>query len=89
MAILDASKYFHMFLALLTERHLLGVLHPDTNEALGWEGLPMGSSQLQAASGRFGDAFVYMAREQCPQFQGLSTQNNLVTLLQAAILIQH
>jgi hypothetical protein len=42
----------------------------------------MGSSQSPAASGCFGAAFVRMVREQCPQFQGLLMQNDLVTLLQ-------
>jgi hypothetical protein len=80
MAVLDASKYFHMFLTLLRERHLLGVRHPETNKAFWLERLPMGSSRSPAASGRFGAAFVSMVREQCPQFQGL--QNDLVLLLQ-------
>jgi hypothetical protein len=82
MEILDASKYFHMFLTLIRERHLLGVLHPGTYGHYWWGRLPMGISHSPAASGRFGAAFVRMVREQCPQFQGLPLQNDLVSLLQ-------
>jgi hypothetical protein len=82
MAVLDASKYFHMFLTLLRERHLLGILHPETNEAFWWERLPMGSFQSPVAMGGFGTAFVRMVWEQYPQFRGLSMQSDVVTLLQ-------
>jgi hypothetical protein len=63
-----------MFLTLPRKRHLL-------NEAFWRERLPTRSSHSLAALGRFGSAFVRMVREQCPQFQGLPTQNDLVTLL--------
>jgi hypothetical protein len=74
--------FIYMFLTLLRERHLLGVLHQGMNEPYWWERLPMCSSQMPAESGRFGATFVRMVREQCPQFQGLPLQNDLVTLLQ-------
>jgi hypothetical protein len=56
-SVIDASKFFHMFLTVDEERRFMGIIHPDTGDHYWYARLPMGSSNSVAVSGRFGAAF--------------------------------
>jgi hypothetical protein len=55
-SVIDASKFFHMFLTVDEERQFVGLIHPDTGDHYWYTRLPMGSSNSPAVSGRFGAA---------------------------------
>jgi hypothetical protein len=57
-SVIDASKFFHMFLTVDEERRFMGIIHPHTGDHYWCTRLPMGSSNSPAASGRFGAAFL-------------------------------
>jgi hypothetical protein len=57
-AVGDASKFFYQFPTAAEDRPYLGVRHPG-NQLLYWYlGLPMGSANSPAISGRMGAAFI-------------------------------
>jgi hypothetical protein len=42
-SVIDASKFFHMFLTVDEERKFMGIIHPDTGDHYWYTCLPMGS----------------------------------------------
>jgi hypothetical protein len=53
-SVIDASKFFHMFLTLDEERKFMGLINPDTGDHHWYTRLTMGSSNSPALSDRFG-----------------------------------
>jgi hypothetical protein len=43
-SVIDASKFFHMFLTVDDERKFMGLIHPYTGDHYWYTRLPMGSS---------------------------------------------
>jgi hypothetical protein len=52
-AVIDASKYFHMILALDEERKIMCVIHPDTGDRYWYTCLHVSSANSPAVSGHF------------------------------------
>ena len=75
-AVADASKYFHNYPTLPTERDLIGILHPRTGEELWYVGLPMGSVNSPSIACRFGEGVLRLLREECPTFKAASREEN-------------
>jgi hypothetical protein len=69
-AVVDASKYFHMFPTRKDERKYLGIVHPITDETLCYLRLPMGTRNSPSASGRFGALFMRLMISESEDFQG-------------------
>ena len=81
-AIVDASKYFHMFKTRTGEWKYLGVIHPGTGKYYVYTTLPMGSRNSPAAACRFGAGFLREVVNTDPSFQGRQLQNDFtITLL--------
>jgi hypothetical protein len=57
-SVIDAYKFFHMFLTVNEERRFMDLIHPDTGYHYWYNRLPMGSSNSPSVSGRFGAAFL-------------------------------
>ena len=75
-AVVDASKFFHQFPTVLSERKYLGVIHPVTGEHLRYAGLPMGTGSSPAIAGRFGAGFLRRLRTRHPDlFIGSPSEN--------------
>jgi Reverse transcriptase (RNA-dependent DNA polymerase) len=74
-AIADASKHFHNFSTLPSERAHMGVIHPSTGEKLWWEGLPMGSTNSPSIACRLTGCLIRKLRERCKLFQGQVHEN--------------
>jgi hypothetical protein len=68
-SIIDASKYFHMFLTLDEERKFMGVIHPYTGDHYWYTHLPMGSSNSPAVSGIFGAVFLRLVCHEVEDMQ--------------------
>jgi hypothetical protein len=75
-AIADASKYFHNFITLPEERHLIGIIHPRTQERLWYVGLPMGSVNSPSIACRIGEGIMDMLRREAEVFRAASYQEN-------------
>jgi hypothetical protein len=45
-SIIDASKYFHMFLTLDEERQFMGLIHPDTGDHYWYTCLPINTGTM-------------------------------------------
>jgi hypothetical protein len=75
-AVVDASKYFHMFKTRKDEYKHLGIIHPNTGEILCYYRFPMGTRNSPGASGRFGAAFLREVIRTSPDFQGTVTVVN-------------
>jgi hypothetical protein len=69
-SVIDASKFFHMFLTLDEERKFMGIIHPDTRYHYWYTQLPMGSSNYPAVSGIFGAAFLRLICQKLEGMQG-------------------
>jgi hypothetical protein len=41
-SVIDASKFFHMFLTVDEERRFMGMVHPDTGDHYWYTRFPMG-----------------------------------------------
>lgn len=80
-AVIDASKFFHMFRTKPEERKYMGLIHPRTLEHWWYAGFPMGSTNSPGASGRFGAAFLREVIDTNPDFQGLPMDNNMASHL--------
>ena len=75
-AVVDASKFFHQFPTVISERKYLGVIHPVTGEHLRYAGLPMGTGSSPAIAGRFGAGFLRRLRTRHPDlFIGSPSEN--------------
>ena len=74
-AVVDLSKYFHNFPTHVDDRPYLGLLHPITQVLYAYFGLPMGSANSPAASGRAGNSFMRMIRESFKIFSGIGKAN--------------
>ena len=75
-AIADASKYFHNYQTLPSERDLIGIIHPVTGEHLWYVGLPMGSVNSPSIACRFGEGILNMLRTESPVFRGVTRKEN-------------
>jgi hypothetical protein len=69
-SVIDASKFFHMFLTVDDERKFMGLIHPYTGDHYWYTRLPMGSSNYPAVSGRFGAAFLHPIFQEVEEMQG-------------------
>jgi hypothetical protein len=69
-SVIDASKFFHMFLAVDEERKFMGLIDPDTGDLYWYTHLPMGSSNSPAVSGRFGAALLRLIFQEVEEMQG-------------------
>jgi hypothetical protein len=69
-SVIDASKFFHMFLNVDEERQFMGLIHPETGDLYWYTRLPMGSSNSPAVSGRFGAAFLRLIFQEVEEMQG-------------------
>ena len=74
--VVDASKYFHMFLTREDEQRFLGLIHPGNNKMYLYNTLPMGTRNSPGASGRFGAAFLRHVIDKFPIFQGTPIDNS-------------
>jgi hypothetical protein len=57
-SVIDASKFFHMFLNVDEEHKFMGLIHPDKGDHYWYTRFPMGASNYPTVSGRFGAAFL-------------------------------
>jgi hypothetical protein len=78
-AVVDASKYFHMFKTREDEYQYLGIIHPGTGEVLCYYRLPMGTRNSPGASGRFGAAFLREIGRTSPDFKGTVVINDFTS----------
>ena len=85
-AIVDASKYFHMFRTLQNEWKYMGVLHPKTGKWYAYATLPMGTWASPAVSCCFGSGFLRTVMDGHPHFQGAPLQNDVTSQLQGKAL---
>jgi hypothetical protein len=69
-SVIDASKFFHMFLTVYEELKFMGLIHPDTGDHYCYTRFPMGSSNSPAVSGRFGAAFLRLIFQEVEEMQG-------------------
>jgi hypothetical protein len=69
-SVIDASKFFHMFLTVDEELRFMGLIHPDTGDHYWYTRLPMGLSNSPAVSGRFGAAFLRLIFQEVEEMQG-------------------
>ena len=74
-AVIDASKFFYQFKMCVSERKLLGLIHPGTGVHYRYRGLPMGSANSPAISGRLGASFLHQLQERFPVFTGIPWDN--------------
>ena len=81
-ALVDASKYFHMFKTRKDEWKYLGVQHPRTGKWYTYSTLPMGTRQSPAAACKFGNGFLRTVMNTHPAFQGHPCQNDFASDLQ-------
>jgi hypothetical protein len=69
-SVIDASKFFHMFLTVDEEGQFMGIIHPYTGDLYWYTRLPMGLSNYLAVSGRFGAAFPRLIFQEVEEMQG-------------------
>ena len=75
-AVADASKYFHNYWTLPSERDLLGIIHPLTGEHLWYVGLPMGAVNSPSIACRIGEGILELLRKECPLFKPVTFKEN-------------
>jgi hypothetical protein len=80
-AVVDASKFFHMFLTQDAERQFMGMIHPLTGVHYWYSRFPMGSRNSPGASGRFGAALLRVIQDTSEDFQGHPAQNDFVSYI--------
>ena len=59
----------------VSERKLLGLIHPGTGVHYRYRGLPMGSANSPAIPGRLGASFLHQLQERFPVFTGIPWDN--------------
>jgi hypothetical protein len=69
-SVIDASKFFHMFMTVDGGRKFMGIIHPDTEDYYWYTRLPMGSSNSPAVSNIFGAAFLRLIFQEVEEMQG-------------------
>ena len=74
-AVFDLSKYFHNYPTHKDDRPYLGLIHPITGVLYSYFGLPMGSANSPAVSGRGGNSFMRSMRERFELFTGKGSAN--------------
>ena len=74
-AVVDLSKYFHNFPTHKDDRPYLGLIHPITQFLYAYFGLPMGSANSPATSGRAENSFMRKIREDFELFSGVGQAN--------------
>jgi hypothetical protein len=80
-AVIDISKFFHMFPTVPSERKYMGLIHPKTDTHFCYATCPMGTRNSPGASGRFGNAFMRMLGEGCHLFRGSPRRNDFLSRL--------
>jgi hypothetical protein len=80
-AVIDISKFFHMFRTVASERKYMGLIHPKTGAQHCYATCPMGTRNSPGASGRFGNAFMRMLTNGCHLFRGTPRQNDFLCRL--------
>jgi hypothetical protein len=78
-AIVDASKYFHMFCTKPSERKHLGLTHPLNGDTMCYLRLPMGTRNSPGASGHFGASFVRLLIAESEDFRGQPKANDFTS----------
>jgi hypothetical protein len=78
LAIIDISKFFHMFPTVSSERKYIP---PLTGEHYCYATCPMGTQNSPGASGQFGNAFMRMLVGGCALFQGTPQRNGFLSHL--------
>jgi hypothetical protein len=68
-SVIDASRFFHMFLTVDEERKFMGLMHPDTGDHYWYTRLPMGSSNSPAVYRRFGVSFLRLIFQEVEEMQ--------------------
>jgi hypothetical protein len=68
-SVIDASKFFHIFLTVDEERQFMGIIHSDTGDLYWYTLLPMGSSHSPAVSGWFGADFLRLIFREVEEIQ--------------------
>ena len=76
--VIDASKFFHMFLTQEEEKKYLGLIHPRDDSLWVYGTLPMGTRNSPGISGRFGAAFLRRVIDKFPTFQGTPADNSIM-----------
>jgi hypothetical protein len=77
-AVIDISKFFHMFPTVPAERKYMGLVHPKTGVHYWYATCPMGTRNSPGASGRFGNAFIRMLNSSCEVFRGTARRNDFL-----------
>jgi hypothetical protein len=80
-AVIDISKFFHMFATVPSERKYMGLIHPKTGVHYCYATCPMGTRNSPGASGRFGNAFMRMLVSGCALFHGKARRNDFLSRL--------
>jgi hypothetical protein len=77
-AVIDISKFFHMFPSVPLERKSMGLIHPKTGVHYWYATCPMGTCNSPGVSGRFGNAFIRMLNSSCKVFRGTARRNDFL-----------
>lgn len=76
-AMVDASKYFHMFPTKKLEHKFLGILHPKSGKLYVYDRFPMGKRNSPGAVGRFGAAFILLVVDSSSILGDISMDNSI------------
>ena len=76
-AVVNFSKYFHMFPTKPLEWDMLGIIHMRTGKHYFYARYPMGTKQSLAASGWLGACFLHIIMDACYLCQGRPFDNTL------------
>jgi len=75
-AVVDASKFFHQFKTVVSERKCMGLVHPVAGLHHRCVGLPMGTSSSPGIACKFGSSFLRRLCERHPAlFSGQPLEN--------------
>ena len=85
-AVIDASKYFHMFKTKEDEWKYMGVQHPGTEEWFFYATLPMGTRASPGVACRFGAGFLREVVRTSEDFRGEPVINDFASDLQGTPL---
>jgi hypothetical protein len=80
-AVIDISKFFHMFPTVSSEQKYMSLIHPRTGMLYIYATCPMGTRNSPGGTGRFGNAFIRMLSNRCLLFQGTPRRNDFLCRL--------
>jgi hypothetical protein len=80
-AVIDISKFFHMFPTVPSERKYVGLIHPKTGVQYCYATCLVGTRNLPGTMGRFGNAFMRKLSKVCPLFHGTPRRNDFLCRL--------